>query len=429
MVGKEKEIESLIKKQVRIVEKIKEKLKKEIKKVEFKLTFDKIEIFYKLVEKDIEDYFEKCQNQYELEMGNEKISLEIKAENKNTFFINLLKEIFKEERIFVKLGRKSSFEKFFVVFKDNESILMAFLMEKFQNNRLPKGQFEIYISKQKLEELIKIYEVENYSGESFIEKLKEIGILFESKINRDNLNISFKDSIYTDENEKSIREATLQEYNLKMNEKLKNELEKTKEKLNILKKSTNFLEKNMNNFKVEQITILSIFVCIFAYLSVNFKMAVELFSAEKVVKNINLLTGIFGTGLIPIIVIFFLVKYLFLIPNEYLFTDCNSEKLSFLKKYIPGVAIIGIIIFISVILASIYKSFQKDYENNNSNLIKLQQEITSKSEEIEFLKKEISNLKMKYKEQAKINLNQNLNKDNHKKEIKIVIDNKKSTEK
>lgn len=74
--------------------------------------------------------------------------------------------------------------------------------------------------RKKLEELIDIYEVEK----NFIEKLEKNNLLIIDKYNKSNLFILLKNSIYTCKNESSFRKLIIQNYTLKINTKIKEEI-------------------------------------------------------------------------------------------------------------------------------------------------------------------------------------------------------------
>ena len=219
---KNKRIEKLIKEELEIIERIKDKLKKEINETDFILTESKIDEMYSLVEENIENYFKVRKEEYEL-WHLEKLN--VKEENKRNFFKNLLKDSFKELEIFVKINNNPILNPYFndkyILFKGNEGTLIAFLIENFSRFNGIESEFEIYITRKKLEELIKIYEVE----ENFIEKLEKNNLLIINRYNKNNLSIKLKDSsYYTNDNEANIRKYILASYNLKINNKIKSEI-------------------------------------------------------------------------------------------------------------------------------------------------------------------------------------------------------------
>lgn len=326
---KNKRIEELIKAELKIIGEIKEKLKKEINKIDFILTKSKIDDMHNLVEEDIKEYFTKNEARFKLVTGTEAV---VENWRKEQFFTNTLKIIFKELEIIVK--RKNEYiSKECILFKGNEGILISFLIENFRNINGIENDFEIYITRRKLEELIDIYEVEK----SFIDKLEKNELLIIDKYNNDNLFILLKDSLYTYENESNLRKIIIQNYNLKINKeidsKIKNEIKKYNVETKKIDKKIKGLEATINNLKIEIIAILSIFVGLFSYLTSNFNLVKDLLSGSKEIENLFFVGTLFCIGLVPIIVMFFLLKYLFLMPNN------DSKKLSFWKKYLVVIAL------------------------------------------------------------------------------------------
>lgn len=317
-INNDEKIEKLLKETTEIRDKIKEKIKQEIDKIDFLLSADKIDDIYSSVEKDIEYYFNKRKEIPAL--GNYVI------ENKK-FFNNLLRIIFKELEILIKIRNNSIFDGEYIIFKSNESILISFLIENFKDNDGIERKYNIYISRIKLEEFIEVYEVKD----DFIDRLKKEKILFENKLNKNNLVISFANSSYTDDNEKNFRRFLLQKYNLKINKELTKDIKEYKRNIIELEQTTTILEKDINNSKIEIITILGIFVGLFSYLSANFNFIKELLSNSRAIENIFLIIAVFCVGLIPVIIIFLLIKYLFLIPKNN--SSIESKNLTFWKNF------------------------------------------------------------------------------------------------
>lgn len=395
MDDKNREIEKLKNDEFEITEKTKEKLKEEINKINFLLHVSEIEDMYNLMKKDIKDYFEKYKKRIELET-EEKYTLKEAEENK--YFDNILKEAFKELEILVKIRKKPLFDGEYILFKGNESILISFLMENFRSFDGVEGNFNIHITQKELTELIEVYEIED----DFIDKLEKNDFLIKNKYNGNNLFISFKDSIYTDENEKNFRKLILENYNLKINKNLMSDIREHKRNLKKLKKTTIFLEKTINNSKIEMITILSIFAGLFSYLSINFNLMKELLSNSKAIENVFLIIAVFCIGLIPIIVIFFLIKYLFLLPNACL--DNNLDKLPFWKKYFFPLVIVAIPLIFVIAMIFIYIIFWDNYKKYNSNFNELKYEVDIKNKEIQELKNEIADIRIKYEKQDRTKL-------------------------
>lgn len=281
---KNKEIEELLQEEIKIIQMLKEKLKQEIDKIDFLLTTYEIEEMNKLVKSDIENYFNKRNARVKLErkIENPINDLGINDWEKNEFFKEILKKSFKELNILVKVDTEINYNKNSILFKENESVLLSFLIENFRKRKGIESSYEIYITKQKLKEFIKFYNVKD----DFIDRLRKNRILFENEIIREELFISFKDSIYTDENEENFRKAILQNYSLRKNEKIKNELEEYSKKIKDFEIKTRNLESSINNSKIEGITILGIFTGVFSYLSLNFNLAKNLLSDDRVTENI-----------------------------------------------------------------------------------------------------------------------------------------------
>ena len=394
-INNDEKIEKLLKETTEIRDKIKEKIKQEIDKIDFLLSADKIDDIYSSVEKDIEYYFNKREEIPAL--GNYVI------ENKK-FFHTLLKIVFKELEILVKIRSNDIFDGEYIIFKSNESVLISFLIENFKSNDGIERTYNLYITKTKLKEFIEIYKVKD----DFIDKLKKYKILTGNRLDEEDIFISFKDSIYTSENEENFRKFLLQKYTLKINKELINDIAKYKENINELKNDTviiekntsklkktiTIIEKNINNSKIEGITILGIFTGVFSYLSLNFNLAKNLLSDDRVTENIIFVVSILVLGLIPIIIILLFIKFLFLMPSDFYLDD--DKKLSW-NKCLPYSIVMGIFIFLEVMIVLIHMNVKKDYENYNKNLNNLQQQLNLKTEEIQKLKDEINNIKIEYK--------------------------------
>lgn len=394
-INNDEKIEKLLKETTEIRDKIKEKIKQEIDKIDFLLSADKIDDIYSSVEKDIEYYFNKRKEIPAL--GNYVI------ENKK-FFHTLLKIVFKELEILVKIRSNDIFDGEYIIFKSNESVLISFLIENFKSNDGIERTYNLYITKTKLKEFIEIYKVKD----DFIDKLKKYKILTGNRLDEEDIFISFKDSIYTSENEENFRKFLLQKYTLKINKELINDIAKYKENINELKNDTviiekntsklkktiTIIEKNINNSKIEGITILGIFTGVFSYLSLNFNLAKNLLSDDRVTENIIFVVSILVLGLIPIIIILLFIKFLFLMPSDFYLDD--DKKLSW-NKCLPYSIVMGIFIFLEVMIVLIHMNVKKDYENYNKNLNNLQQQLNLKTEEIQKLKDEINNIKIEYK--------------------------------
>lgn len=119
-------------------------------------------------------------------------------------------------------------------------------------------------------------------------------------------------------------------------------------------------------------------------------------------------------GLITIITLVWLIKFLFLTPEDNQATDekdkNNKNKEAFLKLNLPHIIISGIIIILIIIVGLIYRNFINEYKEYSSNMIR---ETIIKDEEIKKLKKEIEDLKLKYEEHNKEKLIENTNKSNN----------------
>lgn len=411
---KNKEIEELLQEEIKIIQMLKEKLKQEIDKIDFLLTTYEIEEMNKLVKSDIENYFNKRNARVKLErkIENPINDLGINDWEKNEFFKEILKKSFKELNILVKVDTEINYNKNSILFKENESVLLSFLIENFRKRKGIESSYEIYITKQKLKEFIKFYNVKD----DFIDRLRKNRILFENEIIREELFISFKDSIYTDENEENFRKAILQNYSLRKNEKIKNELEEYSKKIKDFEIKTRNLESSINNSKIEGITILGIFTGVFSYLSLNFNLAKNLLSDDRVTENIIFVVSILVLGLIPIIIILLFIKFLFLMPSDFYLDD--DKKLSW-NKCLPYSIVMGIFIFLEVMIVLIHMNVKKDYERYNGNLNNLQQQLNLKTEEIQKLESELNNMELKYKEQEKNFLKQKVE---NEKDIKMIRD-------
>lgn len=414
---KNKRIEELIKAELKIIGEIKEKLKKEINKIDFILTKSKIDDMHNLVEEDIKEYFTKNEARFKLVTGTEAV---VENWRKEQFFTNTLKIIFKELEIIVK--RKNEYiSKECILFKGNEGILISFLIENFRNINGIENDFEIYITRRKLEELIDIYEVEK----SFIEKLEKNGLLIIDKYNIDNLFILLKNCDYTYEDESNFRKLIIQNYNLKINNKIKNEIKKYNndkkeldKKLNEIKpfletvdEDMKILKKEIKDSKIEGITILGIFTGILSCLSFEFNLLKDLLAKEEIIKNVSLIILVSCIGLITIIILVWLIKFLFLTPKDNQATDEKGKnKEVFLKLNLPHIIISGIIIILIIIVGLIYRNFKNEYREYSVNMIR---ETIIKDGEIKKLKKEIEDLKLKYEEYNKEKLIENTNKSNN----------------
>ncbi len=414
---KNKEIEELIKAELKIIGEIKEKLEKEINKIDFILTKSKIDDMHNLVEEDIKEYFTKNEARFKLVTGTEAV---VENWRKEQFFTNTLKIIFKELEIIVK--RKNEYiSKECILFKGNEGILISFLIENFRNINGIENDFEIYITRRKLEELIDIYEVEK----SFIEKLEKNGLLIIDKYNIDNLFILLKNCDYTYEDESNFRKLIIQNYNLKINNKIKNEIKKYNndkkeldKKLNEIKpfletvdEDMKILKKEIKDSKIEGITILGIFTGILSCLSFEFNLLKDLLAKEEIIKNVSLIILVSCIGLITIIILVWLIKFLFLTPKDNQATDEKGKnKEVFLKLNLPHIIISGIIIILIIIVGLIYRNFKNEYREYSANMIR---ETIIKDGEIKKLKKEIEDLKLKYEEYNKEKLIENTNKSNN----------------
>ena len=387
---KNKRIEELIKEELEIIERIKDKLKKEINKIDVILTESKIDEMYSLVEENIENYFKVRKEEYKLWHSQELI---VNEENKRKFFNNLLKDSFKELEIFVKINNNPILNPYFndkyILFKGNEGTLIAFLIENFSRFNGIESEFEIYITRKKLEELIKIYEVE----ENFIEKLEKNNLLIINRYNKNNLSIKLKDSYYTNDNETNIRKYILASYNLKINNKIKSEIIKYNndkkeldKKLNEIKpfletvdEDMKILKKEIKDSKIEGITILGIFTGILSCLSFEFNLLKDLLAKEEIIKNVSLIILVSCIGLITIIILVWLIKFLFLTPKDNQVTDekdknkeNNKNKEVFLKLNLPHIIISGIIIILIIIVGLIYRNFKNEYREYSANMIREQ---------------------------------------------------------
>lgn len=395
-------IEKLIKEESKIIEEIKNKLKIEINKIDFRLTKEKLDEIYVIVEEDINNYLKKVIEQFKLETEKdfEKAECEINFENKKKIFDDILKVTFKELNIFVKITKESISKGYYILFKGNESILIAFLVENFNNNKSPIGIFETHIMREKLEKFVKIFKVK----ENFIEKLLEERVL--EKLDNDVLHIYFRDSNFSlREVEENSRKVLLQSYSLEAIEKTANEIKKYNNLTKNIEKRINEFENSLNKSKIEGITILSIFVCVFSYLSINFSLSKELLLNETISQNIFLILAFFLVGLIPIVVIFLLIKFIFLMPKDYYLSD-DSKKNS-KEKYTPPIIIILIFISLEIGIAFIYKVFEGDYKKYTDNLKK---EVFSRDKKIKDLEEKIFELNKEYEEQEKIILRQSRDK-------------------
>lgn len=203
---------------------------------------------------------------------------------------------------------------------------------------------------------------------------------------------------------------------MKINKELTKDIKEYKNNIIKLKQTTAILENKINNSKIEIITILGIFIGLFSYLSANFSFIKELLSNSKAIENIFLIIAVFCVGLIPVIIIFLLIKYLFLTPNDNL--SIESKKLTFWKNFFPPSIIIMISIILVVAIIAIYMIFWNNYKEYNLKINKLEQEVKVKTEEIQKLEDEIKNIKIEYKKQ-KSNFRTKLREKNSEKFIFI----------
>lgn len=423
---KNKKIEELIKDELKIIEKIKEKLKKEINKIVFIMNKLEVDGMYNLVKEDVENYFSKCKERIKLTKGTEFV---IEEERKNNFFIDTLKIVFKELEIVVKAKNKLIFDGESILFKRNEGVLISFLIENFRNINGIENDFEIYITRKELEKFIEIYEVKI----NFIDRLEKSELLIIDKYNNDNLFILLKNSPYTYKNESDLRKIIIQNYNLKINkeinskireeikreiEKYNVEIQKNEEKIKCInniasnsKQKVKNLETSINNFKIEIITMLGIFAGLFSYLTINFNLMKELLSGIKEIESVFLIVAVLCIGLVPIIVILLLIKYLFLIPNDN--SSIKSKNLTFWSNFVPPSIIIMISIILVIAIIVIYMIFWNNYKEYNSKINKLEHEVEVKTEEIQKLANEIEKLKTE------------IDNKNERKDIKKAEDNGK----
>lgn len=446
-----KEIEKIYKERLKARNDVKEKLKKKINGINFILLDTEIDEMREAVKQELEIYLKKTEELYQ-KSGEKWYNIPENSkeiEMKKAFNV-ILKEIFEELNILVKIKDEIIFDKKYIIFKDAESLLIAFLIENFNKKYYLEKSFETFLTKKKLEEFIKYFKVE----ENFIEKFKNEGVIEE--IDEENLYIHFGDSDYFSENEPTIRKILLQSYNLKEIEKARQEIEKynndkkeiskevkflksstknindeivllkkgteeLEEEMNSLRNKTKELEKNINFFsedikekankleermeksKIEGITILGIFVGIISYLSFNFSFSKEILSKGE---SLSFLITVSCIGLIPIVTLILLIKFLFL-NSKYPIENDNFKK-KLLEKSLPY--LMGIFVVFLVVMLVISKNFKNDYKRYVDSLTG---EEVVKIEKIEELEKEIETLKLKCEQQEKLILEQNKYKKNN----------------
>ncbi len=353
---KENRINQKIKK---LNEKIDNILKKEIEKEDFQITDGKLEYLFNLIKRDINEIFILMD-----QIINKDIPSEDDAKDdenrKKSFFMQRLKYIFSKLHFVIKLDPNREY----IIFKGNECVFIAQLVANFRIYGTLYNETTIKLKTEIFNSYVEEYKI----NENFINKLKEREIL---KDFGESVEIQFFDSNFSNSYEEDLFKELLLESNLKKNKELQN-------KLKTLEDSSAKLENSLNNYKLEGVAILTIFIGIFTYLSANFSVFQNLLT-KNYTGNLLIVITIFCIGLIPIIVLFLILKYLFFTPNN--------------NKIIWN--ILGLVAFMCIIILGIIFSFNKLNINYDCDLEKLNEKIEIQEKQIKKLNDELNFLKNK----------------------------------
>lgn len=387
---------------------IENKIRNEVEKEDFELNNETIDKIFILSKENVKRYYNKIKEIKTLE------KIEFKALDEiflKAFVNSILTKVIFEMNFVIKLNRKGEI----FIFKKNKGALISFLIENF-NKSIPVdiGKYEIIILRNTLKKYIKYFGVD----ESYIEELKGKCILKELKNDEDSLFIELYDSReYTNKNENQIRQSLVSDYNLDINrqiayeaknlnskieilseeyrkssEEYKNKEKEFENKITNLQNSTTILQDSINNSKLEGVTILTIFVCVFSYVSSNLDITERLLFGEGQIESIFLITALFCIGLIPVIVMFTLLKSLFPKTTK---EKTIKEKLLSIFYIIPILIVIGVYI-------GFWQSYKKEEKTKLGEALILEAEnkklILNLEKEINMLKIERENLKEKIKE-------------------------------
>lgn len=271
-----------------------------------------------------------------------------------------LKYIFSKLHFVIKLDPNREY----IIFKGNECVFIAQLVANFRIYGTLYNETTVKLKTEIFNSYVEEYKI----NENFINKLKEREIL---KDFGESVEIQFFDSNFSNSYEEDLFKELLLESNLKKNKELQN-------KLKTLEDSSAKLENSLNNYKLEGVAILTIFIGIFTYLSANFSVFQNLLT-KNYTGNLLIVITIFCIGLIPIIVLFLILKYLFFTPNN--------------NKIIWN--ILGLVAFMCIIILGIIFSFNKLNINYDCDLEKLNEKIEIQEKQIKKLNDELNFLKNK----------------------------------
>lgn len=354
---KESRINQKIKK---LNEEIDDILKKEIEKEDFQITDGKLKYLFNLIERDINEIFILTDQIINKDIPSEDDAKD-DANRKNSFFMKRLKYIFSKLHFVVKLDPNREY----IIFKGNECVFIAQLVANFRIYGTLYNETTIKLKTEIFNSYVEEYKI----NENFINKLKEREIL---KDFGESVEIQFYDSNFSNSYEEDLFKELLLESNLKKNKDLQNKLKK-------LEDSSVKLENSLNNYKLEGVATLTIFIGIFTYLSANFSIFQNLLT-KNYIGNLFIVIIIFCIGLVPIIILFLLLKYLFLTPND--------------NKIILG--ILSLFIFMVVVIVFLKFCFLNEYNKNyDYDLEKLNKKIEIQEKQIEKLNDELNFLKNK----------------------------------
>ena len=349
-----KEIEQKIK---NLVEKIENILEKEIKKEEFDITRDSLNDLFNLIKEDMDRVFSLSD---EISINKDTIDENLDKVRKESFFIERLEKIFFKLHFIVKLNSRRDE---YILFKEQESFFIAYLIENFRVNYTIFDVFLIKLEAKKFNAYLEEYKLD----ETFTEKLKRKGILIEKE---DIVEIKFFNCKFSSRFEEELLKNLLLESNLKKNKELQNKLKK-------LEASSRKLENSLNSYKLEGITILTIFVGIFTYLSSNFSIFQNLLT-KNYIGNLFIIIIIFCIGLVPVVILFLLLKYLFLTPDN--------------NKIIHGILSLFIFMVITIIFLKICfldeynKYYDYDLKKLNEKIEIQENQIKKLNDELNFFK-------------------------------------------
>ena len=346
-------------------------LEEEIKKEEFDVTKDKLNNLFNLIKENIDKIYSLSDK---ISINKSTISEKLDQIRKENFFNERLQIVFFKLHFIVKINKKNKY----IIFKEQESFFIAYLIENFRDPYTIFNEFLIRLEVKKFNAYLEEYKLDG----TFIEKLKRKEILTEKE---NIIEIRFFNCKYSSRFEEDLLKELSLENNLKKNKELQNKLktledssEKLESSLKNLENSSAKLENSLNNYKLEGVAILTIFIGIFTYLSANFSVFQNLLT-KNYTGNLLIVITIFCIGLIPIIVLFLILKYLFFTPN--------NDKIIW--------NILGLVAFMCIIILVIIFSFNKLNINYDCDLEKLNEKIEIQEKQIEKLNDELNFLKNK----------------------------------